>query len=457
MSISSSLYTSMSGLFCLGDKIGTLGDNIANINTTGFRANEVNFEDILFETTHTGGVRFDGEGVTSDFSKEGSVQSSHIATHMAISGDGFFILRDQEETDSTYYSRAGEFNFNSEGYLLNPNGYIVQGYQFSSEGTEGTALADIQLELTAPAPTPENPDPAPRLVSSPSASTRLTLITNVDARSQDNSPGGLFSNYDGTNASPLDLTDYELRSDQDLYDSFGDRYPIAVYYDKISQDGVWEYLITSPSDIPGTATDDGVLARGTITYNGNGIIEDMTLENYQGAGWVNSAINDNGFYTFQTPFAGAGAMEFDIGSRYVNGSWQPAAQSSTQYGCSSYTIFSKTDGYGEGDLLNFSVSMDGIIRASFDNGVISDLFRVGLANVSTPSSHLRRIGHTFFQAIDPDSQDLITEDIPGSSGLGMIIGSSLESSNVDMAEQFGDLILTQRAFQANSKGIVTAD
>jgi len=453
------MYTSMSSLFCLEKKMAVLGDNIANISTTGFRSSQVSFEDVLSQATGAGGVRLNPAGFTSDFSREGAAESSHIATNMAISGDGLFILRDKDDTSTTYYTRAGGFIFNSEGYLVNPGGYIVQGYEFSDQGTEGTTLADIQLNLTTPAATPDNPNPAPRLVSSPSPSTRLTLKSNVDARSQDHSPGGLFDKWDATNEVPISLNDYELRADHYIYDSSGDTHAIAVYYDydktDPDQDNKWEYLITAPPEGTGTAPKDGVLARGTITFDGYGYINAMTIENYQGGGWTPGTTNNNGYLTFQTSFAGAGTIEFDVGATYVNGLWQRDAQTTTQFGYASYTKFSNTDGYGEGDLIDFSVTSDGIIRARFDNSVISDLFRVGLAKSIDPSSRLHRIGSTLFQA-DSQSADLIVGS-PGSSGLGTILGGSLETSNVELVEQFGELIFTQRALQANAKGIVAAD
>jgi len=455
MSISSSLYTGMSSLFALGDKIGTLGDNIANINTTGFKANEVNFEDILFQETQAGGVRLSPTGIKSDFS-EGSVQSSDISTHMAISGDGFFMLHDPEDAGTTYYTRAGEFNFDPEAYLVNPAGNIVQGYAFDRQGIEGNTLGDIQLQLTTPAPTLWDPDPSPQLVSTPKASTRLTLISNLDASAQPHS-GGLFDNWDGTQEEPISLSDYEHRADHNIYDSEGVRHSIAVYYDKTDENNnIFEYLITSPPEEPGTATTDGVLARGTITFDNSGYINDMTMENYQGGGWEPGTLSGDGYLAFQTPFEGADNIEFDMGTRFVNACWDHDPNTTTQYTLGSYTKTSNTDGYGESDLAGFSISRDGIIIANFENGVTSDLFRVGLADSMDPSSRFRRIGHTLYQA-EPESEGSINFNIPGSSGIGSIIGGSLETSNVDMAEQFGELIFTQRAFQANSKGMIAAD
>lgn len=448
MSISSSLYTGMSSLFCYSDKLGTIGDNIANVNTTGFRAGQVSFEDILVEATNTGSVRLSPGGVKSDFAAEGSVQPSHIATNMAITGEGFFILSDPQVTGATYYTRAGEFSFDSEGYLANPQGKVVQGYQIDAQGTEQTALSDIQLTLTTPAATLWDPDPAPRLVADPMASTRLTLNINADARSQEHSAGGLSGQWDATQAEPMDATAYELRSLQDIFDSAGARHSIEIFFDKTAVDNTWEYLITSLPDAPVNAT-DGILGEGTITFNGNGYIEDMTLTGM-------AAPNANGYLAFQTPFAGAASVELDLGVSNTAGSWQYASQTSTQFGYGSYTMFSDTDGYAAGDLKGFSVSTDGVVNASFDNGINLDLYRVGLANSNDPGSHFKRIGYSLYQA-DTESAALITSDRPGIAGLGRILGSSLETSNVDIAGQFGELIFTQRAFQANSKSMVAAD
>ena len=447
----------MSSLFALGEKLGTIGDNLANTNTTGFRANQVSFEDILNEATNSGSVRLSPAGVKSDFSEEGAVQSSGIATNMAITGEGLFILSDPDATAATYYTRAGEFSFNSEGYLVNPRGYIVQGYQFDDQGTEQTTLTDIQLNLTMPAATLWSPDPVPRLVSSPSASTRLSLNTNVDAGSIEHTPAGLYDAWDATNAEPMSLSIYELRSSQDIYDDAGATHTIDFFFDKTSTASTWEYLIAAPPAGLGATSDEGVLARGTLTYGADGMLNSMTMENYQGSStWATGTPNTNGYLAFQTGFSGATSIELDLGINNPAGSWQPTPQASTQYGYGSYTKFSKTDGYGEGDFTNFSVNSEGVIRAMFNNGVNSDLFRVGLANSNDPASHFKRIGYSLYQA-DPESVALITSDTPGNAGLGKIMGGSLENSNVDMAEQFGDLIFTQRAFQANSKSMIAAD
>ena len=459
MSISSSMYTSVSSLLCLEKKMAVLGDNIANINTTGFRTSKVGFEDVLLQATNTGGVKINPMGVTSDFSREGVAEPSHIATNMAISGDGLFILKDKDDTSTTYYTRPGQFNFDPQGYLVNPWGHIVQGYGFDNQGTETTTLADIQLALTTPAATVDNPDPAPRLVSPPSPSTRLSITCNLDARSQDRSPGGLFAQWNATNQEPISLNDYELQAAHHIYDSAGNRHSIEVYYDydksDPDQENKWEYLITAPPEGTPTATDDGVLARGTITFSNNGYVEDMTIENYQGGGWTAGTTNNNGYLTFQTAFAGAGTIEFDAGVTYLGGLWQQNSQSTTQFAYGSYAKSSSSDGYGDGELESFSLSSDGIISATFDNGVMSDLFRVGLAKSIDPSSRFHRIGSTLYQA-DSQNANLIVGS-PGSSGLGTILASSLETSNVELVEQFGELIFTQRAIQANAKGIVAAD
>ena len=172
-------------------------------------------------------------------------------------------------------------------------------------------------------------------------------------------------------------------------------------------------------------------------------------------GWVAGTLSDDGFPVLRTPFEGAESIELDMGVTYVSGAWQNEGQTATQFGYGSYTTFSNADGNGEGGVLDFSISTDGIIRANFDNGVISDLYRVALSDFINPYG-IRRMGSSLYQADPSGSGNLITGS-PGSSGLGMITGSSLERSNVDLTEQFGELIFTQRAYQANAKGIVAAD
>jgi flagellar hook protein FlgE len=445
----------MSGLFSLGEKMGALGDNVANVNTTGFRANEINFEDVLFETTHTGGVRIGQGGTESDFSIEGNIEPSHLSTHMAITGDGFFMVRDAELSDSRYYSRAGEFNFDLDGYLVNPRGLILQGYPFDINGVEGTTLEDIQLPLTTPAPTLFDPDPEPTLIDPARASTRVSMVGNLDSNAQDNSPLGLFSQWDGTSSDPLGIDAYGLRADFEVTEDTGARQPVAVFFDKTSGTNTWEYLITSPTPGGGATSDEGVLARGILNFGSSGSLQDMTIENYNGGAWSAGGPGANGYLTFQTPFSGITDLEFDLGYQYTGSAWQPDTNATTQVAEGSITLWTDADGNDQGGLLTFDVSREGIIRASFDNGNSTDLFRVGLATFDDPVSRLQRQGYTLYLA-DPDGPDPVI-DHPGSSGLGMIMGYSLENSNVDMGEQFGEIILTQRAFQANSKGIVAAD
>ncbi|GAF69082.1 unnamed protein product, partial [marine sediment metagenome] len=102
-----------------------LGDNIANISTTGFRGSQVSFEDVLSQATGAGGVRLNPAGFTSDFSKEGAAESSHVATNMAISGDGLFILKDKDDTSTTYYTRAGGFYFDADNERTEPESYLI--------------------------------------------------------------------------------------------------------------------------------------------------------------------------------------------------------------------------------------------------------------------------------------------------------------------------------------------
>ncbi len=455
MSISTSIYTSMSGLFTMGDWLACIGDNVANVETTAFKSGRLDFENLLSEAVSSGGVRISQSGFVSDFSTEGPLTRSDLQTHMAISGEGFFILRDAENTDKQYYTRAGEFAFDSLGFLANPDGHVVKGYAFDDQGTRQEQLSDIKIELTQPGSGSENNESVSRLFSSPKASSRFKAAVNLDSDAQDRSKSGLFSRWDGTGEVPLGQDYYELKSEQNIYDSNGDTNLVEVYYDNTSGNNTWEYLVARALDAPGTAADEGVLARGTLSFSANGSLTDMSMENYQQGAWYEAVIGDNGYYEFKTAFEGAENIEFDAGARYMDGQWHNDMQSSTQYAMSSFIKLLDSDGNGREELTGFSVNREGILRADFQNNVSSDLYQLGLADFRNTSG-LQRIGSLLYRQ-DPGEAESPIVDVPGSSGIGEIDGAKLEGSNVDIAKEFGDIIIAQRSFQANSRAISTSD
>ena len=270
MALSSALFSGISGLSSLGNSMQIIGDNIANVNTVGFKASTFTFQDLLSQNVFTrAGTSQVGRGtaladIYSSF-EQGSFESTGNTTDLAIGGDGFFALR-ETNSEALFYSRAGNFRFNKDGYLVNPEGYVLQGWQLDENGDDQGSVGDLVLaSFTSP----------------PDESEEVTLITNLDYDATSKT-AILSSAWDGTSATPISSTNYEYQSTVKVYDSLGSTHDVTIYYDKVSSSN-WEYIITcnpnedERSGFDGTAS-AGLLARGLVTFSDSaGTISNMTM------------------------------------------------------------------------------------------------------------------------------------------------------------------------------------
>ncbi len=287
MSLSSALYTGVSGLTTLGNAMTVIGDNIANVNTVGFKASRVTFQDVLSQhVATTAGTTQIGCGtalgdISSSFA-QGSFESTDSATDLAINGEGFFVVRDPNNEENEYYTRAGEFRFDKDGNLVNPGGYIVRGNVLSEDTTgdieDVGSITDIVLSS---------------FTSPPSPTDQITVITNLDADAADKS-ATLATQWDGTDAdgdgSCIGENSYEYQTTIKVYDSLGDTHDITIYYDKGSTASTYEYIVTcSPGEDSRSGIDSnqpgvGMLGRGTITFNElSGAISDINFDAFNAA------------------------------------------------------------------------------------------------------------------------------------------------------------------------------
>ena len=470
MSLSSSLFSGISGLSTLGNAMQIIGDNIANVNTVGFKGSRVTFQDVLSQTVATtSGSAQVGRGssladISSTFS-QGSFESTDSATDLAIGGEGFFVVRDPNNANNDYYTRAGEFRFDKDGNFVNPAGFIVRGWALdASTGEDYGSLTDITLSS---------------FTSSPAETDMMTVITNLDSDSTSKTTN-LETGWDGSASTPIASTAYEYQTTVKVYDSLGSTHDITVYYDRTATDGEWEYIVTCNPDedartgavVAGTATEGaGLLARGTINFvTGSGSISSMTMERFDptvaGGDWTTVSDTDNwqtaetpdvnGYLAFQPEFINGSPMsvEMNIGCRNDGTSWVPDSLASSQFSSASTTIFQSADGYGAGDLQSVSVDTDGVITGQYSNGQVLPLYRVALAKFQN-NDGLFKVGGNLWRETRL-SGDPIT-GTPGSNGTGNISANSLEQSNVDIANEFVKMITTQRGFQANSKIITVTD
>ncbi len=276
MSLSSSLFTGTSGLKNMGNALQVVGNNISNLNTIGFKKGRSAFADTLYESVATqAGTDQMGRGmsigsVTQNFA-QGSFESTGNTTDLSIGGDGFFIMR-QSNTENTLYTRAGNFFFDKEGQLVNPEGYIVQGWDLDEEtGDDVGAIKDLVLKA---------------FTSPPKKSSRLTAITNLDADAGSNSVV-LSNNWDSGEDTVMVATNYEYQTVIKVYDTLGSTHDVSIFYDKKSGTE-WEYIVTSNPEedkrnaVQGTDS-KGLLARGTILFSqSSGDILDFTMSKFTG-------------------------------------------------------------------------------------------------------------------------------------------------------------------------------
>ncbi len=532
MTILSSLYSGVSGLATNGNALSIIGDNIANVNTIGYKISRPTFADVMASSLAGAGRNQIGQGarmVSVDVQfTQGSFQTTTNPTDLSIDGKGFFILKD---ANGVYYTRAGQFNIDKSGDLVNPEGLQVQGYGVDTSGNITGALGKINITGVSSAPkatssveVDANLDSretalgsSQTVLSGTSAGTSVsagtTLTINLDgdgaqsitlaanstgaaiaadiqskvraltAATSSNQPAfdnftctynsstGMYKLVSGTNTSsssvsvtggtaqstlkldsaggvsttggfdvsdPLNTSNFSTALT--VYDSLGNSHQLNIYFRKdAANDWSWYAVVNSSDNANGTG--DQVQGRGNMMFSTAGVLSDqdsMTSPtggfDFTGGGSLNQSIS----FDFGTPVSSSGTGSDGI----------------TQFGLTSATSFQNQDGYTSGSLQNITVSSDGLISGNFSNGRTSTIAQIALANFQS-NEGLTRLGGNLFLESALSGQPIIGQ--PGSGGRGNVSSNSLEQSTVDLAQEFVNMITSQRGFQANSRTITTTD
>lgn len=418
MSLTNALFSSVSGLETASTQISVIGDNIANAGTPGFKEKRAEFSAVLGQSITAGsGFAQIGAGVlTNDIGTiftQGVFETTQRPTDLGISGRGFFVL---EGSFGRSYTRSGIFGFDREGFLVDPLDNRLQGYGIDqATGQSNGVLGDIQVNLP---------------LSPPQQTSEITLGMNLDA-SEPLIPGGFDpADPQGTSSAREVVT---------VYDSLGTARQATVFFTKTSATD-WDYNVAlSAADSPGTPANDYVVqATGTLTFDSAGTLTGMTTTNFD--------------FTFETSNGNAGTqnVDFSMGPIGTAGTGAPT----TQYVENTVTNFVSQDGFAPGTLSALEFDENGRLNGVFTNGVTQTLAQIALGNFGNVEG-LTEIGRS--QVIESvDSGPAVVA--PANSGnLGSIRNSSLEKSNVDLAQQFVNLIVSQRAFQANTRTVSVAN
>lgn len=406
MYIYSALFAGVSGLNAQSARTQVIGNNIANINTYGFKSSRTTFSDILHQSmtwvsssTQVGrGVKL--ESISKDFS-HGSLETTNSGTDMAIDGEGFFIVSDGSVD---YYTRAGQFTIDKDGNLKNPQGYTLQGDVYTN-GTASGTIGDINFSTTN---------------SAPSTTTEFSIGANLDSRA---SAATTFS------------------TTMTVYDDLGTPLTLSLTFTKSGSTppsgttSEWS-LVPTVSDSNATVQINGA-SSATIGFDTSGTLNAPTSD---------PAITITGL-TNGANVGSSGSITFDlIGNASGN-------QLSGYAATSSVNAVSQ-NGYASGSLLSVGINNNGLITGLFTNGQSQSLAKISLAKFSNMHG-LESKGNNLYAESNTSGQPIIA--VAGQSGLGHVASSSLEMSNVDLSREFVNLIMTQRAFQANSKIILTSD
>jgi len=462
MSINSAMLAGVSGLKANSAALAALSDNIANVNTVGYKRSQIDFQTMV-----TGGSAggYAAGGVLARarhfITQEGLLQRTSSSTDLGISGQGFFVTTERAEhltpADSRLFTRAGSFSVDTLGYLRNSAGLFLQGWIANSDGeivvdpSDLARLSSINVGAVGGAAEP---------------TTRAQLNANL-LSSQPISPQ--FASYDpvtnsmamydpdlGTGVRP----DFEIQVP--LSDSKGGKRTVAISFLKTDVPNQWQAEIRAipASDVvSGAPLANGQIRTGIVAFTQDGRLDVDAMQALGAAALFPdpaAAILTFGASDASAPGAGevnwAGSLGVD--DQVVTFDLNTAAGGLTQYDSQSVVQAVITNGTAFGNLTDIEISEEGYVTAIFDNGVTRRIAQVAVATFPSPDNLVRVNGNAFRVSQGSGTFNL---KVAGSGGAGLIAPNQLEASTVDLSAEFTGLITTQRAYSASSKIITTAD
>jgi flagellar hook protein FlgE len=391
----------LSGLEASSSSLNSIANNLANLNTDGYKDQTLNFSDVfnaVQESSGNGdplqiGLGVQTAGTSANFTN-GTVSSTGVASNMALQGNGLFVVQDGSQTN---YTRTGNFTVNSAGEITTTSGELVMGYA-ATDGVvaTGSALAPIEVNQAAAIP------------ATPTSSFQTT--TNLDSSS---AVGTTFS-------TPLTV-----------YDSLGAAQTLTIQYTNTAAN-TWNYNITLPASATGVSSPT-TIGSGTMTFDSSG---NLTSPTGSVTGIKISGLAD-----------GAAPMNLTWN---LNGS--STSPTITQQDTASTTAATAQNGYGVGTLSSYSVLSDGTVEGQFSNGKSLALGQVAVASFANVQG-LAQIGNNDYQSTAASGIAVVGQ--AGAGGDGTITGGAVEESNVDLSTEFSNMIVAQQGYEANAKVLTT--
>lgn len=419
MSLYSALYAGVAGLGSNATAMAGVADNITNVNTTGYKGVQTQFQTMVAggsskSTYAAGGV---AAAPQSLISKQGVLQSSASSTDLAIDGAGFFVVRDGAD-GGVSFTRAGSFAPDDQGFLRNTAGYYLQGWRLDQQGNfpnNGNVASLEPVRLNG-------------LSGTASATTEVEFRANLDSMQAVNTAPYAAGDM------AADTVEPHFSRTMDIFDEQGNSHSLTVAMIKTAPNQWSAEVYTDPADV---AAPGGVLTSGTLAFNPDGSVDragsTAALFDPLNPNWTNGA--------------GAQPINFNFGS-------DGGVDGFSQFGTESALIASSVDGGVRGGVSSISVSEEGVVSAQFDDGSSLGVFQLPVATFPNPDG-LTMISGNAYQVSNESGTAAINP--PGTLGAGSLSAGALEASNVDLAAEFTNMIRFQRAYSASSRIVTTVD
>ncbi len=477
------MTTGVSGLKGFGTALNHVSENISNVTTLGYKRIETRFSTLLTNSSSRVHSAAGANTVPSyRISSQGLQEQSDISTHLSVTGTGMFIVSDTLSTSpvtsygrNAFYTRAGDFTVDQDGYLKNGAGYYLQGWELDINGDVVNTSQIAPLRVTG-------------IVDAPSATTTIEYNVNLPA----NSPSATTAQYGAVTESNAKnflqnqpthpLTENILGPNQILiYDALANEYSVEIYWYKLDgypppvDNNLWEWELhvvdANGNDVPviGVDTNTGLNSNlsgeslhGVVQFDDVGTLSRQFIENPFGHSFDSN--------TSATLLPLTGSYQFDIDfSSYAAGTSLPTSpqritwnigqpgsvsNSTTQFHDDFTVLGFSQDGYGSGTVYDMEFEDDGTISLYFDNGSSVPRYKIPIADFANYNGLMLTNGNAYTAtSLSGDG----FYGVAGQNGLGSVIGNNLERSNVDLADEFTKMIVIQRAYSANSRIVSVAD
>ncbi|MDQ7007286.1 MAG: flagellar hook protein FlgE [Acidobacteriota bacterium] len=425
----SAFYTGLSGLRAHSAAINVIGNNLANVNTVGYKSGRASFADYF----NVSSARLGGNGSTNQVGlgvgmigvqqlfNQGALQPTEVETDLALQGNGFFYLKTPDGMST--FSRAGNFSFNANGDLVDPNGNRVQGYiEKDSQGRiiPTGAIGDINIPVGMTAP--------------PAVTSYFEPRFNLNSEAQ----------VDDPNTAVDESEPFQFSVGTSVYDSRGVEHNLTIQFVPQDSDGdgrldQWSWEARVPREDLDITINPGdpdyyVVDSGTMTFDGDG-----------------KMVTPAGNISLSIPAWASGASAQTVEWRLYDSQGSALAHS---YAENSAVESIAQDGYGLGRLHSLSIGPDGLVSGVFTNGQTLELAQIAIASFNNPDGLFRRGDNTYLTSVGSGQPAIGTAQ---TGGRGAVVARALELSNVDITEQFTSLIVAERGYQSNSRVITTAD